>query len=78
MNALVDPIPTLENKTKRIGVIPRHRAHDVEASDCVFELFGRRTALRPAVENFLPHLVPKTTGYTPFCQLAFNKFQSKQ
>ena len=58
MNALVDPIPTLEKKQKRFGVIPRHCAHDVEASDCVFELFGQRTALRPVLKNSLPHFVP--------------------
>ena len=68
LNALVDPIPTLEKKKKRFGVVPRHRAHDMEASDCVFELFGRRTALRPAVKNTLPHFVQKPPGYTLFCQ----------
>ena len=43
LSALVDLIPTLENKKERFGVVPGHRAHDVEASDCVFELFGRGT-----------------------------------
>ena len=57
-------------KNKRFGVVPKHRAHDVEASDCVFELFERRTALRPAVKNSLPRFVSKTPGYTPFYQLA--------
>ena len=51
-------------------MVPRHRAHDVKASDCVFELFGRRTALRPAVKNSLPHFVRNRPGCAPFCQLA--------
>ena len=42
----------------------------MEASDCVFELFGWRTVTRPVAKNSLPYFVPKTPGYTLFCQLA--------
>ena len=42
----------------------------MEASDCVFELFGWRTVTLPVAKNRLPYFVPKTPGYTLFCQLA--------
>ena len=42
-----------------------------KASDCVFELFGWRTVTRPVAKNRLPYFVPKTPGYTLFCQLAY-------
>ena len=38
MDALIGSIPELEKKTKTLGVVPRSRAHIMEASDCVFEL----------------------------------------
>ena len=57
------------NKQKTFGVVPRSRAHIMEASDCVFELFGWRTVTRPVAKNRLLYFVPKTPGYTLFCQL---------
>ena len=43
----------------------------MEATDCVFELFGWRTVTRLVAKNKLPYFVPKTPGYTLFCQLPF-------
>ena len=63
-------IPELKHKNKTFGVVPRSRAHIIEASDCVFELFGWRTVTRPVAKNRLPYFAPKTPGYTLFCQLA--------
>ena len=66
---LLAPSPRSKKK-KAFGVVPRSRAHIMEASDCVFELFGWRTVTRPVAKNRLPYFVPKTPGYTLFCQLA--------
>ena len=68
MDALIGSIPELKKKET---VVPRSRAHIMEASDCVFELFGWRTLTRPVAKNRLPYFVPKTPGFTLFCQLPF-------
>ena len=69
---LLAPSPSSKRK-KTFGVVPRSRAHIMEASDCVFELFGWRTVTRPVAKNRLPYFVPKTPGYTLYCQLAKKK-----
>ena len=66
MDALIGSIPELKKKKKTFGVVPRSRAHIMEASDCVFELFGWRTVTRPVAKNRLPYFVPKTPGYIPY------------
>ena len=69
LDALIGSILELKNKTKTFGVVSRSRAHIMEASDYVFELFGWRTVTYPVAKNKLPpYFVPKTPGYTLFCQ----------
>ena len=70
LDALIGSISELKKTKKTFGVMPRSRAHIREASDCVFELFGWRTVTRPVAKNRLPYFVPKTPGYTLFCQFA--------
>ena len=70
---LLAPSPSSRKKTKTFGVVPRSCAHHImEASDCVFELFGWRAVTRPVAKNRLPYFVPKTPGYTLLCQLPFS------
>ena len=70
LDALIGSIPELKKINKTFGVVPGSRAHIMEASDCVYELFGWRTVTRPVAKNRLPYFVPKIPGYTLFCQLA--------
>ena len=59
--------PRAQKKKKTFGVVPRSRAHIMEASDCVFELFGWRTVKHaPSRKIGYPILFLKPQGIPYF------------
>ena len=72
MNALVDQIPTLEIKKKRFEVVPRHLAHDVGASDCVFGAVRAAYSTSPRCGKQSTPFCSENPGVYPILSIGLN------